>query len=264
MKIGAHCPVSKGYKNAVRHLIEAGGNSMQIFSGNPRGWSRKRLNPEKVREFINMREKEGVSPLAVHAPYLINIAGTGKVYDKSISALKTEFIRADKLKADYLILHPGNSQNLKEGIKRAAFAVTTAIEKTRPGVKLLIENTAGGGNSIGALPENLLLLNDTIKSETGFCFDTAHAFQAGLSARDMLPIAGKTEVIHINNSKTEFSSRRDRHAHIFSGAIKIETFKEIINLKPWRDKVFIIETPDAEKMDKKNIELLKSLRKSSS
>ncbi len=260
MRIGPHCPVSGGYAKTVEYLLYTGGNTLQIFSGNPRGWARKPINKKKAAEFTALREKHGIGPLFIHAPYLINIAGQGEIYDKSVIALKTEFQRADMLNADYLVLHPGSSINKKDGIKQIVSAFKTVTAERAPKTKLLIENTAGSGNQMGNSPEELLQLRDRLGLQAGFCIDTAHAFQAGFSMEDMEDLAPYTRLIHVNDSKTGFGSHSDMHAGIGEGSIGISRFASVINSPLWKEKAFIIETPGGKEADLKNINLLKSLR----
>jgi deoxyribonuclease-4 len=265
MQIGVHCPISGGYDNAVSHLKKAGGNTMQIFSGNPRGWQKNSLDPKKVYAFKNLLKKQNIAPLVIHAPYLINIVSTNEeILMKSINALKEELIRADMFNADYFVLHPGNNRSLpiNEALKKAASALEYVLDEIKPSTELLIENTAGQKGAIGSDFSNLLFIRKELQGKINFCIDTAHAFQAGYSIEEILThdISKYARLVHLNDSKTLKGSHHDRHQHIGQGTIGIENFRKLINHPLWKNKPFILETPFEEDMDRKNIELLKSLR----
>lgn len=268
IRIGIHASVSKGYNHSVKYILHIGANTMQIFSGNPRGWHRKPLNIEKVNNFKRLRSRNNIRPLIIHAPYLINIASDKPVLlKKSLNALLTEFTRASELSADYLVLHPGSigSSTIKTGIKRVISSIRYVLDKTSNTTKFLLENTAGQKNSIGNNLNDLLFIREQLNNRIGFCIDTAHAFQAGYRP-DLLishEASKYAKVIHINDSKTFLGSHSDRHEHIGIGKIGIKGFRAYINNRAWKNNAFILETPWDDKKDKKNIKILKSLKDNS-
>lgn len=264
MRVGAHCSVSGGYPAALEYLKSIGGNTLQIFSGNPRGWKKAPIDPDKASVFNKLRVDMVIGPLIIHSPYLINLAGSGEVKKKSEFAFTEELLRADILKAEYFVIHPGSGGEAspEEATERVIEALTRILNKISPKVKVLLENTAGGKSSPGKDLDNLLYIDAQLKGLTGFCLDTAHAFESGYLTAELLEheFSARAEVVHINDSMTKHNSGHDRHAHIGEGEIGLSNLKAIVNHPPLKDIPFIIETPKEEGMDKKNISILKELR----
>jgi len=268
MRVGAHCSVSKGYPKAAEYLISIGGNAMQIFSGNPRGWKKSPIDTKKADEFTEIRKELGIFPLIIHSPYLINLAGSGKVLEKSLDAFEEELQRADTLSAEYFVIHPGSGgqSGVEEATERVIEGLSRVLDKSKPAVKVLLENTAGGKSSPGKDLNNLLHMHKALKGKTGFCLDTAHAFESGYTMKELTahPLTEEAEAVHINDSMTGKASGHDRHAHIGEGEIGIENIRAIVNHPRLREVPFILETPKEGDMDSKNISLLKKLRDQSS
>ncbi len=266
MRIGAHCSISGGFSRSVARILKAGGNTLQIFSGNPRGWKKTGLDDREVKKFINLRKEKKVFPLVVHTPYVINIASSKKTLrKKSITALKNELKRASCLKADFLVHHPGNSgtETRENGNRRVVNSLKKILNYGSYHTRLLLENTAGQGNSLGVDFDNLFKIRKKLQNRIGFCIDTSHAYQAGYTMGDVLnhKISKFTRVIHVNDSKKEFGQNIDRHAHIGQGTIGLKNFKKILTYYGWKKKPFILETPKENNMDFKNINTLQKLSK---
>jgi deoxyribonuclease-4 len=203
--------------------------------------------------------------------------------DRSRDALLIELERSAILGADYLVLHPGahKESSLEEGIKKISASINYVIAKVEGNaknkVKILIENTAGGGTRIGAEFSELAGIFDRLKQtyRVGICLDTAHAFQAGYpihrpdglekTLREFERLVGleKINLLHLNDSKTRFSSRNDRHWHIGKGEMGIDAFDRIINHPDLAHLPAILETPSSEEDDLRNMTTVKQLRKNS-
>ncbi|MFC2091782.1 deoxyribonuclease IV [Elusimicrobiota bacterium] len=262
MKIGAHCPINKGFSKAIEHILKAGGNTLQIFSGNPRSWYKKPLDPDEMEAFHEKRHSENIAPLVIHANYLINLGTSDAIlWKKSVESLIQEIERSDMLRADYLVIHAGTNPDRDTGVKKHIEAIKRVSVVDRK-VKLLVENSAGQGNSLlfdlDILEE---LIRESYPGDTGLCIDTAHAFQAGYTPESLIGkgLAEYVNVIHINDSMTPMGSRVDRHQHIGRGKIGKSGFHKILSNPAWKDLPFILETPWKGGMDKRNINLLKSL-----
>jgi len=138
---------------------------------------------------------------------------------------------------------------------------------------LLLETTAGSGNTIGGRFEELaeIIAGVKRKDKIGVCFDTAHTFESGYDIKnnyenvfkefDKIIGLAQLKAMHINDSKTEYQSKSDRHEHIGKGEIGKETFKKLMNDKRFAQIPMIIETPKVGNWDVINIRLLKKLRK---
>lgn len=265
---------------AVWRAQALGAETFQIFSGSPRLWPRPSLNGREVRQFRIARQKAGLWPLAVHDNYLINLASPDpQQRERSISALRLEVRHAQRLGADYLVIHPGSCRGAsrESGLAAAAEALVRATTGLKNGgLTILLENTAGAGSSLGMTFQELARIRELAAGRTdfplGFCLDTAHCFAAGY---DVASAAGlraalqevrrllgleRVKLIHVNDSKAPLGSRRDRHEHIGRGAIGLHGFRRILNHPSLRALPFILETPRAgEADDRRNLETLRDL-----
>lgn len=278
MELGAHVSISGGIDKAVDRAKDLGINTFQIFVKNPRGWQGKELNLQEVDDFKEKLKREKISSLVVHVNYLTNLATPkDELYEKSKAAVKDDIQRAELLGADYLVLHPGNhtGSGLEAGIKRVNEALKEIIYELDPEVKLLLENVAGSGTEVGINFKDLLRMTEGISlAQVGICLDTCHAFAAGYNLASRSGITRLLDeieetfglenlpVIHVNDSKTEFNSRKDRHYHIGQGEIGLNGFEILLNRPGLQEKVFILETPvDEHGNDELNLKTFKDLIK---
>lgn len=278
MIIGKHVSISGGIDKSLKRAHDIGCNSMQIFVKNPRGWKAKDLEDSEVESFKKKREKYNINPVVVHAAYLINLASPkDELWEKSISALKSEYIRSNRLGAEYLVFHPGShtGSGLNTGVDRIAAALNRILdEKEDNQTMILLENTAGAGSSIGEEFSELKSIIDKVdkSDKLGICIDTCHAFAAKYDLRkeeslenlidDIDEAIGleNLKVIHINDSKYSCCSNKDEHAHIGEGKIGKEAIKRLINHPRLRELPFILETPWFEGNKDEDVIALKELR----
>jgi deoxyribonuclease-4 len=277
MILGKHVSIAGGLDQAFKRAADIGCNSMQIFVKNPRGWKMREVEAEEVENFKAEREKYQINPVVVHAAYLINLASPkDKLWEKSISALKSEYERCNRLGAEYLIFHPGShtGSGIENGIKRIAEALNQILADLEGETMILLENTAGAGTSIGEELSQLKSIIDQVNQpqRLGICIDSCHAFTAkyNLTAEsglenlidDFDKIIGlkQLRVIHLNDSKYDCCTNKDEHAHIGKGKIGSQAFKRLINHPKLEDKVFILETPQFDKETDNDVVLLKKLR----
>jgi deoxyribonuclease-4 len=243
-------------------------------------WAASTPADSDVRLLENARKRFDLKPLAIHVSYLVNLASLDPVIRaKSIAAFRGELERADRIGAEYLVVHPGNYRgcSVEQGI--AAFVM--GLEAAAEGLKLrklmlLLENTVGCGAQIGCRFEELRTIRDLAAQVTdlrlGYCLDTCHLLSAGfniatqeglnLTVRAAERILGLAHIrlIHTNDSKTPLGSRVDRHAHIGEGHIGAAGFRRILAHPKLCNKPFILETPiDQEGDDRRNLERLKKL-----
>jgi deoxyribonuclease-4 len=280
MRIGIHCSTSGALVNAAKKARELGANCLQIFSGSPRMWRAVAPSDEATAAMRAFRAEHDLTPLVIHDSYLINCAAADEVIRaKSIAAMRGELERAIAIGAEYLVMHPGSAkgQTLEEGIERLASSLEEASRGLRPkGFRLLLENTAGAGATIGRSLEELKAIRDLVEGrlpfEVGYCLDTCHLYASGFDVatpRGLNGVVAEVErvlglehvpVIHTNDSKGGFASRLDRHANIGEGHIGLEGFRRILNHPKLREKAFVLETPiDNEGDDQRNVDALKLL-----
>ena len=275
-KIGYHAPIAGGLHKALLNSHERRCNTVQIFSRNPRGWMAKPLDKDEVAEFRAIRAETKISPVVIHANYLINLAAADAIMrSKSIASFREELERGILLGADYLVVHPGSAKGACEsdGIRTCAESLKIASEGIDlSSFRILLENTAGQGACIGHRFEHLRdIMGACPELNLGVCFDTAHAFTAGYDLRE---VDGTTATIqslernvgtkniravHFNDSRAEYNSRVDRHWHIGRGHIGRDALCRIAQHPKLAHAAFLLETPqDDPKNEKRNLAALRS------
>jgi deoxyribonuclease IV len=275
-RIGFHAPISGGLHNALLRVHELGCETVQLFSRNPRGWAARPLLQEEIEKFSEVRTETGISPVVIHANYLINLAAADPtILQKSIKAFREELERAKQLSADFVVVHPGSAKGSCEadGIRTCSESIKLACDGLDlSGVRILLENTAGQGMCIGHRFEHLRdIIDSCIGLDMGVCFDTAHAFTAGFNIADAETLQTTLETfnevigsdhinaVHFNDSKAPFHSRVDRHWHIGEGHIGLGALKRVATHPSLSHSAFILETPlDTPGDDVKNVATLRS------
>ncbi|MEI8176352.1 MAG: TIM barrel protein, partial [Candidatus Omnitrophota bacterium] len=154
MRLGVHISMQGGLNEALKRARALGCDTMQIFSRNPRGWGgAAAFDPRELAVFAAAREKERFSPLVVHVPYLINLASPDDtIYAKSVESFTGDIKVSGEIGAEYFVTHLGSHRGSGEkiGIERFAAALNKAFSAVAPGVMVLLETTAGAGDSIGS------------------------------------------------------------------------------------------------------------------
>ncbi|MEZ5397165.1 MAG: deoxyribonuclease IV [Bryobacterales bacterium] len=282
LRIGAHTSTAGSLANAAREALELGCNCFQIFTRSPRTWAAPDLKLEQVAELKELRAKNDLTPLVVHGSYLLNLAsGIAENRANSIAGFRDEVQRSLAIGADYLVFHPGSAKDHDSAEAAIASLADAFAEATKGlrwnGLEVLLENTAGGGatlgRDLGELAEiRAAILRKKRNAPIGYCLDTAHLYVSGYDIatedglEDVLHEIGdklgldRAKVLHTNDSKTKFASRVDRHEHIGEGTIGAAAFRRILHHPKLRNKVFILETPHGrDGTHRKNVEALKKL-----
>lgn len=277
-RIGIHTSIAGDICSALDIAKGLGANALQIFSSSPRIWSRGTLGSKAMdassARFRARREELKLGPLVIHTNYLINLASHQPILRvRSIQAFRDEIVRAVSLGADFLVMHPGCACGLElnsaiaaiaDGLKQAARGVSFG------GLRILLENTAGQGTSVGSrFSELRAILDQCTELPMGVCLDTAHLFAAGHDLRQakgleraLAEISGtvgleRVFVIHMNDSKGALGSHLDRHEHIGKGKIGLDGFRRVLNHPQFAGRAFILETPiDRPGDDRRNVDLL--------
>jgi len=276
IRIGIHTSIAGDISSALEIAHGLGANALQIFSASPRMWERgsSRIGEADAKRFRERRKELQLGPLVIHTNYLINLGSPNRVMrTRSVQAFHQEVVRALTLGADFLVTHPGSG--VGGGMQEAIAAIADGLKQATRGMKLgelriLLENTAGQGSSVGSRFEELRAIMDLIPELClGVCLDTAHTFAAGWDLRteeglertlqDIECTIGleRVTVVHTNDSKTALGSRVDRHEHIGKGKIGREGFRRILNHPLLAGKAFILETPiDKPGDDRRNVAML--------
>lgn len=269
--IGAHVSAAGGVDQAVLRAHELEATAFALFTKNQRQWRAAPLTDEVISAFRTACEKYHYTSAQIlpHDSFLINLGHpVAEALEKSRVAFVDELQRCEQLGLSLLNFHPGSHLHQIDEeacLKRIAESVNIALDKTQ-GVTAVIENTAGQGSNLGFRFEHLAAIIDGVedKSRVGVCLDTCHAFAGGYDLRSeeecVKTFAEFDRVVgfkylrgmHLNDAKSDFASRVDRHHSlgegkigktVFSWLMKDERFDgiplilETVNPDIWKDEI---------------------------
>ena len=277
MRFGFHISIAGGFSKVAERAKVRGCETIQLFSRNPRGWNYEPLDDAEVEAFRASNQSAGLFPVFLHLPYLPNIASlSSRFYSRSIDSIATDLERADRLGAQYLIIHIGHrmESSEEEAIRAVSQGINEVFKRVKNSVVLLLENTAGQGSEIGSTFEQIAAIIDGVdeSKRVGVCLDTAHCYEAGydLSHKDGIERTLETldhtiglkrlHLFHLNDSNTPLGSHKDRHWHIGQGHIGKEGFRYLINHPCVRHLPGVMETPRTDTVeDLKNMKVIRKL-----
>jgi deoxyribonuclease-4 len=278
--VGAHMSIAGGIHHAFGHGLRAGCRTIQIFLKSSNQWKTRALTDDDRRLYCEAQEHSGIRPVFAHSSYLINLASPAPALNqKSLEAFIEELKRANFLDVAGVILHPGSHMGagLRAGITRVSAALNLALDRVPPPVRILLENTAGQGSSLGRRFDELAAILDGVResARVGICLDTCHVFAAGYDIRtahgyqktlrefDRLIGIDRIAVFHVNDSRKSLGTRVDRHAHIGKGFIGLGAFRCLVNDRRFAKVPKILETPKGPdlKEDRMNLAILRGLVK---
>ncbi|HUS38174.1 MAG TPA: deoxyribonuclease IV [Pirellulales bacterium] len=258
--LGAHMSIAGGYYRAVEAAKQCRCDCVQLFTKNNNQWRAKPITDEDVDKFQNALRSLGIAHPIAHDSYLINMASPDRaLWKKSLDSIVVELQRAELLGIPYVVAHPGAFTTSTEaaGLKKIIKALDEANRQTPDmAACCLLETTAGQGSNLGWRFEHLATILDGVKNpdRLGVCFDTCHVFAAGYAMgtekeykatmRELNKTIGvkKVKAFHLNDSKTPFGSRVDRHEHIGKGHLGIEPFRYLMNDRRFRKVPMYLET----------------------
>lgn len=283
LKVGCHVSIAGGVFNAPKNAADLGCETFQIFSRSPRGGPAAVLTPEIIKQFKAQMDQFEQETFVIHCPYYINFGSSNpKIYFGSSSVVRDELERGSLLGASFVMTHLGSCKDLgqKEAFKKTREGLVKVLTGYKGQTKFLLEIAAGSGEVIGGSFDELAELMEPLKKfETfgGICFDTQHAFASGYDLRGKHAIEDTFETFdkviglkwlkmsHINDSKVDFGSKKDRHEHIGEGQIGEKGFVELLKFwsgagKSPKNSLFplILET-EHDKVET-DIKILKKLR----
>jgi len=272
MNIGCHISIAGGIQDAPERAHGLGCEVMQIFTRSPQGGKAPELTSEIIESFKILATKYQIQNTYVHTPYYINFASANnRIRYGSVSVVRDELERASLIGAKYVMTHLGSAKELgqKEAIKKTIEMLKKTLEGYAGTTRLLLENSAGTGDIIGDDLKELGEIIKKVKSDkiAGICLDTQHSFASGYDWRDFEKTISKIDkeletknikLIHANDSKEEFGSKRDRHEHIGKGKIGLEAFRNIVAFAQKNNIDMILETEHD--FVKEDIKILKDLR----
>ena len=277
--IGAHVSTQGGVSKAFENAENIGARAFALFTKNQRRWDSKPLEEGEIKKFKELMEKSGISPeyILPHNSYLHNLGnGDNEKREKSLNAFIDEMERCKQLGLKYLNMHPGSHLNeilQEECIRLIANSINEAHKKVSD-IVVVLETTAGQGSNIGRKFEEIAEIINLIedKDRIGVCIDTCHTLAAGYELKDeegyektmndFEKIIGFKYLkgVHLNDSKFDTGSKKDRHDSIGKGVLGEEFFIRFMNDKRFDNIPIILETID-ETIWKQEIEYLYSLIK---
>ena len=274
--LGAHISIAGGTHNAPGRAKAIRATAMQIFTKMANRWAERVCADDECRAFRDALVSSGVRFTMAHDSYLINLASPDEALRRrSIESFVAELQRCEALGLDVLVSHPGNHMGDREsGLRRNADAITEALERVPGRCVVAMEATAGSGTSLGGSFEDLAAIIDFVpdphRARMGVCTDTCHLYAAGYDlvndfdgvwARfDDVIGRGRLKAMHLNDSKTPFHSRRDRHELIGEGTIGPKPFRRIMSDERFAAIPKVIETPKLDDATKTDRRMLRRLR----
>lgn len=280
MRIGAHESVAGGLFEAFGRGEADGCEALQVFTSYNTRWEPRPLSDEEVSLFRSEAERVGW-PLLSHASYLVNLASPDpELFARSVEALHEDHLRCELLGVDFLVVHPGS--HVGAGMEAGVARVREALEELGArssgfSSRILLENTAGPGNCLGAELSQLgrLLDGRGVGGRVGVCIDTCHAHAAGYDLCGDEGYAAFLEELerelgldtvcafHLNDAKSARGSRLDRHASVGEGQLGLEPFRRLVNERRFAGRAAVVETPpepDGSMSFGRNVAVLKGLR----
>jgi len=274
--LGAHVSTAGGTVAAPPRAKAIGATAMQIFSKQANRWAERDCADDECTAFAAALGETEVRATSAHDSYLINLASPDPALRaRSVDSFAAELRRCAALRLQFLVSHPGNFMDDRaSGLARNAEGITAGLERAPDGTMLLMETTAGQGTVLGATFEEMAALIElvpaSLRHRVGVCLDTAHVFAAGYDlvndydgvwARfdDTIGLE-RLRMMHLNDSKAPFGSKKDRHELIGEGAIGAGPFRRIMTDERLAGVPKVIETPkldDAETTDRRMLDRLR-------
>jgi deoxyribonuclease-4 len=265
MRIGCHMSIAKGYGAMLKRAVALDANVVQYFPKNPQSFRVRVFDKEAFA-----KEAERVKDLDIatvcHSPYVTNLSTPDpKLRAVSIASIVNDLEIADAYGTPYLVVHCG--KHVGEGPEKGVATMIEILEEVlaqfEGKTQLLLENTAGQGTELGRTTDELLEIHTRLSApdRVGFCFDTCHAYAAGLldftrwdevqAELGRQEFADKVQVLHLNDSKTAYGAHRDRHALLGEGEFG-DNLRLFVQSGLFGNKPIVIETPVDEEEEYRN------------
>lgn len=252
---------------AVDRAHEIGADALQVFADNPTAWRRRAAPPAEGPAFRERLIELEIGPTAIHASYLVNLAGPEEhLFGRSVGLLASDLRAGPWFAARYVNVHVGSHRGagVTAGIARLADGlalVTAEVDRTPDGPMIVLENGAGSGFGLGTSVTELAdiaeacLARGIDRDRLGFCLDAAHAWAAGIDLSDpdatdrfLAEFDGRIGLdrlvmIHLNDSRSELGSRVDRHEHLGAGGIGAAGLRQLLIHPSLAHVTYYLETP---------------------
>lgn len=274
---GSHVSTAGGLHNAIANGEELGCRAIQIFLQSPSRWTSSEKTESEVEQFKTAWQKSKIDFVIVHDSYLTNLVSPkSNVLRKSQNLILKELKLAERLEIQYFVVHLGSHLNTgeSEGIVKFSCNLKELIEQSEiSNLTVLLETTAGQGTDLGYKFGHIQKMIDliSIEEKIGVCYDTCHTFAAGYDIRtpetyentfgefDSIIGLEKLKLFHLNDSKFELNSKKDRHENIGKGEIGLEAFSMLINDERFRKIPMIVETPGDDSKHRFDLQTLENI-----
>jgi deoxyribonuclease IV len=277
--LGAHVSTAGGPATALGRGSAIGATAIQIFTKTPNMWREPAVTPNIAAAFRAAREANPVGAIVSHDSYLINLASPDPTLRaRSAEAFQGELRRSEALGLDAIVSHPGNFiDDHDAGLERNSGALTESLRAVPGQVRVYLESTAGTGTVLGRTFEELRtlreLVGEDVRHRVAFCVDTCHLYSAGYDLVgdydgvweqwDSTIGPDLLGCVHLNDSKTPFASRKDRHELIGEGSLGAAPFQRLMSDPRFRGVPKVLETPkgdiDEVTNDRRMLALLRAM-----
>lgn len=258
MIIGSHVHFkTKQILDSVKEAVQYNANTFMFYTGAPQNTIRSSIKKEYLEDAKKIMKENNIdiNNVICHAPYIINLANNldEHKYEFSKEFLRKEIDRCEELEVKYLVLHPGSSVKIDRNIAidniiRAINDITKEDDKCT----ILLETMAGKGTEIGCNLEEIAYIVKNVKNKIGVCLDTCHLNDSGININNFDDYLDefekqvgidKIKCIHVNDSKNEINTHKDRHENFGFGTIGFDALMKVINNPKLKDVPKILETP---------------------
>ena len=258
MIIGSHVHFkNRQILDSALEAVQYNANTFMFYTGAPQNTIRSSIKKEYLEEAkkIMVENNIDINNVICHAPYIINLANNleESKYEFSKEFLRKELDRCEELEVKYLVLHPGSSVKIDrniaiDNIVRAINDITKKDDKCI----ILLETMAGKGTEIGCNLEEIAYIVKNVKNNIGVCLDTCHLNDSGININNFDDYLDefekqvgidKIKCVHVNDSKNEINTHKDRHENFGFGTIGFEALMNVINNSRLKDVPKILETP---------------------
>ena len=258
--IGCHLSVTNGYEAMGKKMSRYGGSTFSWFTRNPRGGKAKAIETDDAESLNEYIDTNKFGPLVAHGSYTMNLcAAKPETRENSMNMFADDMKRMSYFPGNFYNFHPGAhvGQGAEKGIELIADALNKYLTKDMK-ITVLLETMAGKGSEVGNTFEELREIIDRVelKDKLGVCFDTCHTWDSGydivndfdgvLSRFDDIIGLDRLKAVHLNDSKNDRGSHKDRHEKIGEGYIGLDAMKRIVTHPVLQDHPFILETPNDE------------------
>jgi deoxyribonuclease-4 len=278
MLVGGHVSTSGGLVAAHGRAAEMNCDAMQIFNQSPRMWRPTKWKPDDVAEFRSLMKDGPIRSVVIHAVYLINLAAPEEeVRSKSLESMLHAVRVGDEIGADGVVIHPGSAKKdpLPEAMDRIVEALEQVLAETS-GCRILLEDTAGAGGTIGRSFEELAGLIDGVdgrrRRRLGVCLDCCHLLASGYDIRTIDKLSAvmdefedvvgldRLACVHVNDSQMPLGSNRDRHALLPRGELGREGLAAFLSEPRFEGLPALLEGGEGQGADLQQVTLAKELR----